>query len=375
MQFFNKKFWLIILFVIFSAFSIQQIFSQEEWFGIFDIWFLTWINSPFIDHLYATVDISWANFTWFRVKIQNTSSRNMDLKLSFGNQAQTNDAENIQSCDIARENFRSSMIYDTWSFELPAGSWIYKYIQLDFSSCSSWWNLGCVAVQEANTTWMWIFDINLSRIWFIDFFVISDIINCNTVYVKAFQENRNIFPSAQKVLPNQRTIWTLWFYNMNWNFITTGSISLWRWGTGKTNINTSLSGYYIVTFQGLSSTKSMISWILLNEDNKIIDFTTWNNIFWARTEDRDEDWLPDDWYLYLKVWEIKPYDWEINWDDIAKLLPEINKTNKTYWLNEYDMDWDWWITIADIWIIVYNLHKRSIWYEYSESGLLPRMIP
>lgn len=119
----------------------------------------------------------------------------------------------------------------------------------------------------------------------------------------------------------------------------------------------------------------MVSWVLINRANKTIDLTTWNNIFWAVTEDRNEDWFSDDWYLYLRVWEIAPYDWEINWDDIAKLLPYINKTNKEYWLEKYDIDADGWVTIADIWIIIYNLHKRSVWNELSETNLLPRMLP
>lgn len=136
-----------------------------------------------------------------------------------------------------------------------------------------------------------------------------------------------------------------------------------------------MSGYYFVTFQWLSSTKTMISGVLINEDNKFIDFTTGQNIFWATTEDRNEDWLSDDWNFYLRAWEIPPYDGEINWDDIAKILPSINKTNKQYWLEQYDIDADWWVTIADIWIIIYNLHKRSVWNEYSETNLLPRMLP
>ncbi len=375
MKFSKKKFQLLSFFMFFSAIFIQQIFSQEEWFWIFDITFHTGINSPFIDHLQATVDVSWANFTWFRVKIQNTSNKDMLLKLNFWTQSHTNDTENILWCDLASNSFRSNMTFDTWSFALPMWSWVYKYIQLSFNACSTWDNFWCIAVQEANTAGIWVFDIALSKIWFIDFNVIWDSIRCNTIQVKAFQENRNTFPSSQKILPNQRTFWTLWFYNINWNFITTWSISLWWWWTGKTNINTTLSWYYLVTFQWLSSTKILISWALINLENNTIDFTTGQNIFWASTEDRNEDWLSDNGYLYLKVWEIAPYDWEINWDDIAKLLPYINKTNKEYWLDKYDMDADGWVTIADIWIIVYNLHQRSIWNEYSEIGLLPRMLP
>lgn len=375
MKFLNKKFWLIIIIVIFSAFFIQQIFSQEEWFWIFDITFHTGINSPIISHLQETVDISWANFTGFRIKIQNTTEEEKAFKLNFWNQIHTADSENILWCDLADTSFKSNMLFDTWSFTIPAWSWIYKYIQLNFNACSSWDNLWCIAIQEGNTNQIWAFDINLSKIWFIDFNVISDVFNCNTIEVKAFQENRNIFPTSQKILPNQRTEWTLGFYSTNWNLITTWSIELWRSWTWKTNISTNLSWYYYVTFQWLSSTKALISWILINTDNKFIDFTTWDNIFWATTEDRNEDWISDDWLLYLRVWEIPPYDGEVNWDDIAKLLPSINKTSTKYWLDEYDIDADGWITIADIWIIIYNLHQRSVWNKYSDTNLLPRMLP
>lgn len=299
----------------------------------------------------------------------------MNLKLNFGTQINTQDTESILWCDIADESFKTNMVFEKSNFIVPAWSWVYKYIELKFNACSTWSNLWCIAVQEANTTWIWIFDINLSKVWFIDFNVIWDAVNCNSVELRAFQENRNIFPANWKILPNQRTQGILWFYKMNWNFLTTWSIELWRWGTGKTNINTNLSGYYIVTFQWLSSTKAMISWIFLNSENHTIDFTTGQNIFWTTTEDRDENWVPDNWFLFLNVWEIAPYDWEVNGDDIAKILPYINKTNSSYWLNSYDIDADGWITIADIWIIIYNLHKRSIWNEFSESGFLPRMLP
>lgn len=267
------------------------------------------------------------------------------------------------------------MIFDKWDFQIDAYSEVYKYIQTNYNSCTSGASLWCIAVQQAQNNWIWVFDIDLSRVWFLNFDIISDSLNCNSINIKVLQEKRNLFPSAWKILPNQKTEWIIWFYNTDWSFVVSWSINIWPWWSWETNINKALSGYYFAVFQWLSSTKSMISWILVNPDNKTLDFTTWQNIFWTVIEDRNEDWISDDWFLYQRVWEIDPYDWEINWDDIAKLLPYINKTNRDFWSNKYDIDADWWITIADIWIIIYNLHKRSIWNEYSDTGLLPRIQP
>lgn len=378
MKFFGEKILLSIIFWILSIVFIQQIFSQEEWFGILEITFHTWLNSPEILHLQETIDISSANLTWFRVQIKNTSKDPMLLKLDFWTQIQTNDTENILWCQLwnnSQNPFPQNMIFDTWDFQVSAYSWVYKYIETNYTACASGASLWCIAVQQAQNTWMWIFDIELSRVWFLDFDVISDIMNCNNIGINVFQEKRNLFPSAGKVLPNQKTSWILWFYNTDWSFVTSGRVNIWREWSWETNINRNLSWAYIVTFQWLSSTKSMISWIIINSYNRNIDFTTGQNIFGTVIEDRDEDSNSDDWWLYQRVWEIDPYDWEINWDDIAKILPVINRTNQDFWLNKYDIDADWWITIADIWIIIYNLHKRSVWYEYSDTGLLPWMNP
>jgi len=244
--------------------------------------------------------------------------------------------------------------------------------QATFTGIRSWW---IVYIDRAYNTGMYFLDLQTAEDYI----------------VKAYPQGRLVTSSTPN--PNLATIGTVNIYTMNKVFVTSSSVTTNNKGTGIVEFP-SLSGVYYVTFQWLSHLQSVISGIVINDTQRIIDFSSWSitrrdgmikNDLITFDIDYQNIWG----YVYLNILDVQilfgfPVQngfnietisdtWTIitQWIERTGLNLGIMQTGNVFWdagienINatwftfEFDTNFfSWEVNITNSWVILF-----STWYD------------
>gem|GEM_PF-6438087 len=109
--------------------------AQLEGFGYTEATFSTGVGE--VSYLQTTVTAG--DGSSFFVTITNPTDQAQTIKLDFFDQVLTNDGENKKACDRihSTNDFASTLVRDTGSFVVPAGSGVTKIVDLKYNYCFS----------------------------------------------------------------------------------------------------------------------------------------------------------------------------------------------------------------------------------------------
>ena len=344
-------FWknkIVFVLVLFVSIFWYVVFSDAVNTSYTEFYFVSGGNN------YTTLSV---NLTWWETGhasfyLENKSSADIDMNISFVDGMYTTDGSNIRVCKSENEKdmFGNYVDIDDDTFTLLAGSGVTESLNLLFPSWYSWLYHGCVVYYPDVTEWSTHLNTVARKAIFLDVEVVPTSSNFT---IKAY-------PSAR--FANERWHeWKVLFY-ANWvrdvvlysGYITSNIYGSWDF------VYDVPSWLYDIVYRWSSHLWSYLSWVIITWwQVMLLDFTTGANLTGTIIYNLDNTQI---------AWDVVR-DGKINVIDITA----IANVGCDYWLSsatQYhrcNLNWDWWVNIWDVTVAANNVGRTGPYFGWSAA--------
>lgn len=333
-----------------------MVFSNEVNTRYTEFYFISGGNN------YDTITVNLTGWeTWTVVYgLDNKSTENFWLKMSFVDADVTDDGNNLKVClsENETENFGQYITTTPNLFSVSNGTLVTGEIEMNFPAWFSGVYNGCVVYTPNITEWASHLNTVPRKAIFLDVDVVP---TSSTFNIKVYPQNRGTFTKANNNWFNN--IGRILFYlqgnssvpnysgyvvtDYDWEWVYVGDLEDWL---------------YNVVYKWQQQLSSYIEWVNISGWSTLdLDFTSWDNLYWTVL------WLEfNGWNRYQIAWDLVNSVW--NQDgrvlvaDLSILYWESCKYNSADYSDRCDVNNDWAVDSSDTSAIIENMFESDLCY-------------